>query len=177
VRESASVCKEDCSLCDTNGCSWNPYRESTSFYGPSKTIDTKKRFTVVTQFISDNGADGGNVKEVRRLWIQGGKLVQTPTRRIWNGTHNVETNVFNDGTCTNYEQYASHGGDAAFSASFKRNAVMVMSLWTDGSMAWLDEGGNGDCESPGGQDAIKKANLNSYVEFSNIRFGDIDTTY
>jgi hypothetical protein len=182
VKESAYVCESDCSKCDTSGCAWNPYRDSATgklsdFYGPSKTIDSTKKFTVVTQFISDSGADSGNLKEVRRLWIQGGKLIQTPNKRIWNGTDNVETNVLNDETCKNSQQYGSHGGDSAFSASFKRNAVLAMSLWTDGSMAWLDEGGNGECSSPGGKEPIINANRNSYLEFSNIKFGDIDTTY
>jgi cellulose 1,4-beta-cellobiosidase len=182
VKESAYICESDCDKCDKNGCGWNPYQDSatgtiSNFYGPSKTIDTTKKFTVVTQFISDNGADSGNLKEVRRLWIQGGKLIQTPNKQLSNGTATVETNILNDGTCTNSEGYAANGGDAGFTASFKRSAVMVMSLWTDGSMSWLDEGNNGDCDPPGGEAAVKEANANSYLEFSNIRYGDIDTTY
>jgi cellulose 1,4-beta-cellobiosidase len=37
--------------CDPDGCDWNPYRHGhPDFYGKGKTVDTGKKFTVVTQF-------------------------------------------------------------------------------------------------------------------------------
>lgn len=42
------------SLCDADGCDFNSYRMgNTSFYGAGKTVDTTKKFTVVTQFITN----------------------------------------------------------------------------------------------------------------------------
>ncbi|UQC81524.1 glycosyl hydrolase family 7 [Colletotrichum lupini] len=44
--------------CDANGCDFNPYRMgATGFYSKGKTVDTSKKFTVVTQF-SNNKAFG-----------------------------------------------------------------------------------------------------------------------
>ncbi|CAA7262333.1 unnamed protein product [Cyclocybe aegerita] len=44
-------------VCDPDGCDFNSYRlGDTGFYGPGKTVDTTKKFTVVTQFISDTVA-------------------------------------------------------------------------------------------------------------------------
>jgi cellulose 1,4-beta-cellobiosidase len=41
------------SVCDKDGCDFNSYRMgNTSFLGQSKTIDTNKKFTVVTQYVS-----------------------------------------------------------------------------------------------------------------------------
>jgi cellulose 1,4-beta-cellobiosidase len=185
VKESAYVCESDCQQCDTNGCTWNPFRDDgaanfTNFYGPGKTIDTAKKFTVITQFISDSGTDSGNLKEIRRLWVQNGKVIQTPPKSNWGGNGLEYYAHMGDSYCgTNMGggSYSAYGGDAAFTASFKRNAVLAMSLWTDGSMWWLDEGTRGECESPGGKDKVAAANKNSYLEFSNIRIGDIDTTY
>ena len=37
-------------FCDPDGCDFNSYRMgNTSFYGPSKIVDTTKVFTIVTQ--------------------------------------------------------------------------------------------------------------------------------
>jgi cellulose 1,4-beta-cellobiosidase len=185
IKESAYVCESDCQQCDTSGCGWNPYRDDgsgkiTGFYGPGKTVDSTKKFTVVTQYITDSGTDNGNLKEIRRLWIQNGKVYETPAKTAWNGTGNVDYKYMNDAYCGSNlgnQGYGQRGGDAAFTAAFKRNAILAMSLWTDGSMSWLDEGNRGDCSNPGGKDAVISANKNSYLEISNIKFGDIDTTY
>jgi len=41
---------------DPDGCDFNPYRMgNTTFYGPSMTVDTTSKFTVVTQFLTDDG--------------------------------------------------------------------------------------------------------------------------
>jgi hypothetical protein len=52
-----------------------------------------------------------------------------------------------------------------------------MSIWTDGSMGWLDSGAAGPCQGGGSAESLAKAHPNAYVEYSNMRYGDIDSTY
>ena len=54
--------------CDKDGCDYNPYRVGrTQFFGPGDEyeIDTRFPFTVVTQFISSDGTDGGELVQVK----------------------------------------------------------------------------------------------------------------
>jgi cellulose 1,4-beta-cellobiosidase len=44
-------------VCDADGCDFNSYRMGVKdFYGKGKTVDTSKKFTVVTQFIGTGSA-------------------------------------------------------------------------------------------------------------------------
>lgn len=45
------------------------------FYGTSKTVDTTKPFTIVTQFITDDGTDTGNLKQINRIYVQDGNVI------------------------------------------------------------------------------------------------------
>ena len=66
-------------VCDKDGCDLNPWRLGDhSFYGPGGdfTLDTTKPMTVVTQFITDDGTDSGRLAEIRRVWVQGGTVIQ-----------------------------------------------------------------------------------------------------
>lgn len=57
-------------LCDKDGCDLNPYRFGVKeFFGPGKTIDTTKPFTVVTQFHTDDGTANGTLSEIRRVFV------------------------------------------------------------------------------------------------------------
>ena len=60
-------------VCDKNGCDIQPYRlGNTSFFGPGSSfmLDTTKPMTVTTQFITDDGTDGGKLVEIRRSYVQ-----------------------------------------------------------------------------------------------------------
>jgi cellulase len=58
--------------CDKNGCGYNPYASGQrNFWGPGKTVDTSKVFTVVTQF----PANGGKLSQVTRKYIQNGRQI------------------------------------------------------------------------------------------------------
>lgn len=57
-------------VCDPDGCDFNSYRMGVKdFYGKGKTVDTSKKFTVVTQFVSS-----GASMEIKRFYVQGGKV-------------------------------------------------------------------------------------------------------
>jgi cellulose 1,4-beta-cellobiosidase len=181
----AYACAGDCHKCDTDGCGWNPYAlGGKTFYGPKMTVDTNTKFTVVTQFITDSGTDTGNLKEVRRLYVQGGKVIKNYQYYADMWVDGKQTKVLYDSVSDAYcdgpspdHAHKNNGGFAAWTKSFKRGAVLVMSLWTDGQMNWLDAGDKGLCPYGKGRDATIAENKDGYVEFSNIRWGAIDSTY
>ncbi len=39
-------------------------------------IDTTQKITVVTQFLTSDGTDNGDLKEVRRFYVQNGQVIQ-----------------------------------------------------------------------------------------------------
>lgn len=65
-------------VCDKDGCDFNNYRlGAKKFYGNGSdfTIDTTKKFTVVTQFLTDDNTDGGTLSEIKRFYVQDGKVI------------------------------------------------------------------------------------------------------
>jgi len=60
--------------CDKGGCGYNPYGSGQrNFYGPGKTVDSNKVFTVVTAF----KASGGRLTSIDRKYIQGGRTINS----------------------------------------------------------------------------------------------------
>lgn len=58
--------------CDKGGCGYNPYASGQrNFWGPGKTVDTSKPFTVITQF----AANGGKLSSITRKYIQNGRTI------------------------------------------------------------------------------------------------------
>jgi len=58
--------------CDKNGCGYNPYASGQKgFFGPGKTVDTSKPFTVLTQF----SASGGKLSQITRKYVQNGRQI------------------------------------------------------------------------------------------------------
>jgi cellulose 1,4-beta-cellobiosidase len=48
-----------------------------TFLGPGDSgIDTTKKFTIVTQFITSDGTSSGTLTEIRRLYVQNGNVIQ-----------------------------------------------------------------------------------------------------
>jgi hypothetical protein len=47
-----------------------------NFLGPSLTVDTTKPFKVVTQYLTSDNTTNGNLVEIRRLYVQNGKVIQ-----------------------------------------------------------------------------------------------------
>ncbi|EAW19938.1 glycosyl hydrolase family 7 protein [Aspergillus fischeri NRRL 181] len=182
--------------CDPDGCDFNPYRMgNTTFYGPGKTIDTNSPFTVVTQFITDDGTDTGTLSEIRRYYVQNGVTYAQPDSDISGITGNAinadyctaENTVF-DGPGT----FAKHGGFSAMSEAMSTGMVLVMSLWDDyyADMLWLDStyptnassstpgAVRGSCSTDSGVPAtIESESPDSYVTYSNIKVGPIGSTF
>ena len=65
-------------LCDKDGCDFNSWRlGDQTFFGPGSSfaVNSEKPMTVVTQFITNDGTDNGDLVEIRRLYVQDGKVI------------------------------------------------------------------------------------------------------
>nr|BAH59085.1 cellulase [Coniophora puteana] len=184
-------------VCDPDGCDFNSYRMGdTSFYGPSQTVDTTKPLTVVTQFFTSDNTTSGTLSEIRRLYVQNGKVIQNSKTNIPGLTaYDSVTDQF----CTdqktvfnNTDSFADKGGLKAMGESFATGVVLVMSVWDDyaAEMLWLDSDypttadpstpgvSRGTCATTSGQPSdVESSAASAQVVFSNIKFGDIGSTY
>ncbi|CUA77169.1 hypothetical protein RSOLAG22IIIB_06543 [Rhizoctonia solani] len=71
------------SCCHSDGCDFNPYRlGNLPYYGHNMTVDTNKKPTVITQFITADNTTTSALGEIRRLYIQNGKVVQNARSSI-----------------------------------------------------------------------------------------------
>lgn len=63
-------------MCDKDGCDFNSFRMGDeSFFGNGLQVDTSKPFTVVTQWITSDNTSNGDLVEIRRLYVQNGKVI------------------------------------------------------------------------------------------------------
>ncbi|KAJ3338283.1 hypothetical protein HDU83_008233 [Entophlyctis luteolus] len=182
--------------CDKDGCDINTYRNGvTNFFGPGLTVDSTSPVTVVTQFITADGTDTGTLSEVRRYYVQNGKVISTPAstaagltgyNSLTDSYCNAERTAFSD---TNPLKGAITGMDAALS----QGMVLSLSLWDDDTagMNWLDsaypqgstaEGAvRGPC--PWFNWTTQLSSLrstqgsSSSVTYSNIKFGTLCSTF
>ena len=68
--------------CDPAGCGFNAFGlGDKNFYGrgPTNQVDTTQPFSIVTRFITDDGTDNGNLKEIQRSYIQNGRTINQPS--------------------------------------------------------------------------------------------------
>jgi cellulose 1,4-beta-cellobiosidase len=179
--------------CDANGCDFNPYRVGVKdFYGKGKTVDTSKKMTVVTQFIGS----GSSLTELKRFYVQGGKVIANPEPTIPGMTGNsitqewcnTQKKVFNE----DIYPFNEYGGMASMGKGMAQGMVLVMSLWDDhySNMLWLDSvyptdrdpetpgAARGECDVTSGVPADVESSVpNAQVVFSNVKFGPIGSTF
>jgi cellulose 1,4-beta-cellobiosidase len=184
-------------VCDKDGCDYNAYRLGQhSYYQPNATVDTSRKFTVVTQFLSSNNGTG-DLREIRRLYVQDGKIIenaQIQTQGIDRG------NSITDEFCAQEKKtfggvnaFAAQGGLRQMGQALSRGMVLVFSIWNDSgsNMKWLDSTfpvgsdptkdagtGRGPCKAEDGKPDDLLANASwSQVKFSNIKSGEIGSTF
>jgi cellulase len=72
------------------------------------------------------------------------------------------------------------GATEAMGAAMTRGMVLAMSIWWDegGNMQWLDGGNAGPCNATeGAPSEIRKIQPDPAVTFSNIKWGEIGSTF
>merc|ERR1712137_511863 len=172
---------------DRNGCDINAFRfQVEDFYGPGSnfTVDTTKKFTIVTQFHES----GGKLTGVSQHYVQDGKKIEHPN---YLGLGNTET----DDLCAkkaeamnDRDSFAEFGGMAAVEASLKNGVTLVLSMWDDIDvhMNWLDSVMDGDDASVLGQKrgtcdpkdgdptTLREQYPESHVSYTNFKVRDID---
>ena len=159
------------------------------------TVDTTKVFTVVTQFITDDGTADGNLVEIKRFYVQDGTVIPNSESTVPGITGNsvntdycqVQPTVFNDTA-----SFEDKGGFTSMTAGLKAGMVLVLSLWDDydDDMNWLDSANpaTGDAATPGvtrgtcsttsGVPAtVESSEASASVTYSNIKVGPINSTF
>lgn len=144
------------------------------------TVDTTKKFTVVTQFLK--GSDG-QLSEIKRFYVQGGKVIANSESSIDGNPGNSITPEFCNAQKTAFgdqDIFNNKGGFAQFSAALAKPMVLVMSLWDDhyANMLWLDSTfpvdadpdapgkGRGTCDTSSGVPAeIESSQASSQVTY------------
>lgn len=185
-------------ICDKDGGDFNPFRlGDKTFYGSGAdfAIDTTQKMTVVTQFLTADNTTTGDLVEIRRLYVQNGKVIQQRPVTVGGKQFDSITDDFVDTAKTAFNDtnsFQSKGSLKGMGAAMDNGMVLVMSLWSDDAahMLWLDSDypttepatnpgvARGTCATTSGvpKDLIKN-DPNAYVTYSNIKFGDIGSTY
>nr|BAF57377.1 putative glycosyl hydrolase family7 [uncultured symbiotic protist of Neotermes koshunensis] len=198
TRCSGSACGQNgggdrfSSSCDPDGCDFNSWRMGNkTFWGPGLIVDTKKPVQVVTQFVGS----GGSVTEIKRKYVQGGKVIDNSMTNI--AAMSKQYNSVSDEFCQaqkkafgDNDSFTKHGGFRQLGATLSKGHVLVLSLWDDHdvNMLWLDSvyptnsnkpgADRGPCKTSSGVPSdVESQNADSTVKYSDIRFGAIDSTY
>ncbi|KAJ3175344.1 hypothetical protein HDU87_006295 [Geranomyces variabilis] len=177
-------------LCDKDGLDWNSFRMGDeTFYGPGKKVDSTRPIQVITQFITADGTDSGDLKEIRRVYVQDGQVI--PNSRfgsydsITDAMGAVQKKLFGD-----QNTFAAKGGLKAMGQAMDRGMTLAMSLWDDhaAEMLWLDStypvgktgpgAARGSCPTTSGNPAdVESQQPNASVKFSGIKWGEIGSTF
>jgi len=184
-------------VCDKDGCDFAPFRlGNTSYYGPGDgfVLDSSRPFTLVTQFITSDGSDSGDLSEIRRFYVQDGETIENPMVTVGDNTYDSITDQFcseQKSVFGDTDDFSAKGGLKAMGEALDRGLVLVMSIWDDYdvNMLWLDSTYptdadqstpgvyRGTCSTDSGVPAEVEAQYPSaYVTYSNIKFGPIGST-
>ncbi len=184
-------------ICDKDGCDFNSWRMGDqTFLGPGLTVDTKSKFTVVTQVHTSDNSTSGALSEIRRLYVQNGKVLANSKTKIdgLDAYDSITDDFCNDqkeafGDTNSFEKL---GGLKVMGDSFEAGMVLVMSIWDDhtAKMLWLDSDyptdadaskagiSRGPCATDSGEPKDVEANSpGATVIYSNIKTGPIGSTY
>ncbi|CAH0521979.1 unnamed protein product [Peronospora belbahrii] len=181
--------------CDKPGCGYNQFRMgNTMNYGPGDKfdIDTTKPFTVVTQFLTRDGSDTGELVEIRRIFKQFDKIFDKVPMSVYPKLENSSsiTSSFCKASRTLFgESLVNRGGLKKIGKDIAGGMTLAMSISVDyeSNMEWLDSytgddptipgAKRGPCPKPGGEpDCVFAESPNAAVKFFNLRWGAHWTT-
>jgi len=173
----------------------NTYRfGDKTFFGKGSdfAVDTSKPFTIVTQFITHDNTDTGDLVEIRRKYVQDGKVIETPELNVGGNKYDSISPDF----CTaqkketgDNDEFGRRGGLKQMGKALGRGMVLVMSIWDDTAvhMLWLDStypvgskapgAERGPCSTSSGEPGATRAKYpDSLVKYMNIKVGTIGST-
>jgi len=168
-----------------------------AFFGPgARFIDTKKPVQVITQWITSDNTDSGDLVEIRRFYVQNGvKYSNTLTNIPGVKATNSVSNDFCTATKTAFgdkNDFSAKGGLKVMGEAASRGMVLVMSLWDDHdvNMLWLDSNyptnqppskagiSRGPCSIDSGKpEDVEAHSPDATAIFSDIKFGEIGSTF
>jgi len=185
-------------VCDKDGCDFNSYRMGDhDFYGRSSsdTVKTREEITVVTQFITHDGTDTGDLVDIRRFYVQHGQVIPNSHSSI----AGVAGNSVSDQFCNEMKQafgdindFKRHGSLKSMGEALDRGMVLVFSLWDDSlaNMLWLDAKYplnasettpgvlRGPCSATSGRPGhVRSKYPHASVKFSGVKVGEIGSTF
>jgi cellulose 1,4-beta-cellobiosidase len=171
---------------------------NSNFYGKGSafSVDTSRPFSIVTQFLTHDGTDSGDLTEIRRIYVQDGRAIPTPKY----GSHGLETyDSLTDGFCHASKTLFGSPNDFERIGKMKkmgealgRGMTLALSIWDDaaGNMQWLDGWTPADADSKtpgvlrgpcdknsGNPTEIRPKNPDAFVKYYNIKVGHINTTF
>ncbi|KAH9932018.1 cellobiohydrolaseI [Epithele typhae] len=184
-------------ICDKDGCDFNSWRMGDqTFLGPGKKINTSSKFTVVTQFVTNNNSTSGTLSEIRRLYVQNGVVIANSKTAVSGlSAYDSITDAFCNAQKTAFgdtNSFEKLGGLKQMGAAFDKGMTLVMSIWDDhtANMLWLDSNypldksastpgvSRGPCSTSSGVPAnVESQSPGATVVFSNIKYGPIGSTY
>lgn len=188
----------DCDKCDRAGCDFNSYRMGNeTFFGRGKdfVVNTRKELTVVTQFITHDSTDGGDLVDIRRFYVQDNVVIPNSNSSVL-GVHG---NSISDAICNatkavfgDDNDFARKGGLKAVGEALDRGMVLVFSLWDDSfkDMLWLDSAFpaeanrsvpgivRGPCSIDSGSPGLVREKYpTASVKFTGVKVGSIGSTF
>ena len=190
-------------VCDRDGCDFNSYRMGDeTFFSKGGTVNTELPMTVVTQFLTTDGTDLGDLKEIRRIYVQNGKVIQNSKISADKIPAAAGKDSITDEVCqaaktafVNHDDFTKKGSLAGMGASLKRGMVLVLSLWDDvlTKMNWLDSATpskdgkrtaadpgvkRGPCTMTAGDPLQLRGQYPSaHVLYTNIMVGELGSTF
>jgi cellulose 1,4-beta-cellobiosidase len=151
-------------------------------------VDTKSKMTVVTQFITSDGTATGTLSEIKRIYVQNGKVIANSASDVSGVTGNSITSDFCTAQKTAFgdqDVFSKHGGLSGMGDALAEGMVLVMSIWDDhhSNMLWLDSNYPTDAAATdpgvarGTCSTVESQSASAKVIFSNIKVGPIGSTY
>jgi cellulase len=145
-----------------------------TYYSNGDTVDTLQPFTVVTQLYTNDNTTTDTLTEIRRLNIQNDQIIQNAVSS--SGLDSITA----DWCLSSGSSAASLSGLTTKGEALGRGMVLVFCIWNDNGqfMNWLDSGSSGPCDSQADNPSTIEAQTSgTYATFSNIRWGDIGSTF
>ncbi|CAE8609684.1 unnamed protein product [Polarella glacialis] len=184
-------------VCDKDGCDFNSWRlGDREFFGNDGTfrVNSAKPVTLVTQFITHDGTDSGDLVDIRRFYVQDGKVIQNSEASM----AGVSGDSVTDQLCADLKSasgdtndFGRKGGLKVMGEALDRGMVLVFSLWDDSvsDMLWLDSDfpatanptdpgvSRGPCDTTSGKPKFLRATYpEASVTFSQVKVGAIGST-